>query len=49
MRIASSDHVEPRDAGPDLVAGSGLAFEDRGVHTLKGVPDDWRVYAVAAD
>jgi class 3 adenylate cyclase len=31
----------------DLVAGSGLAFEDRGVHQLKGVPDGWRLYAVA--
>jgi class 3 adenylate cyclase len=31
----------------DLVAGSGLAFEDRGLHQLKGVPDPWRLYAVA--
>jgi class 3 adenylate cyclase/predicted alpha/beta hydrolase len=30
----------------DLVAGSGLHFEDRGRHTLKGVPDDWQIYAV---
>jgi class 3 adenylate cyclase len=29
----------------DLVSGSGLAFEDRGVHQLKGVPGEWRVYA----
>jgi class 3 adenylate cyclase len=29
----------------DLVAGSGLEFEDRGVHELKGVPGEWRVYA----
>jgi class 3 adenylate cyclase len=29
----------------DLVAGSGLAFEDRGLHRLKGVPDEWRLYA----
>src|SRR5262249_4333299 len=29
----------------DLVSGSGLAFEDRGVHELKGVPGEWRVYA----
>ena len=32
----------------DLVAGSGLAFDDRGVAELKGVPGDWRLYAVAA-
>ncbi|HET8653280.1 MAG TPA: adenylate/guanylate cyclase domain-containing protein [Gaiellaceae bacterium] len=31
----------------DLVAGSGLAFEDRGVHELKGVPGEWRLYAVS--
>ena len=30
----------------DLVAGSGLEFEDRGTHTLKGVPGEWRLYAV---
>ena len=29
----------------DLVAGSGLAFEDRGTHELKGVPGKWRLYA----
>ena len=29
----------------DLVAGSGLKFADRGVHTLKGIPDRWQVYA----
>ena len=32
----------------DLVAGSGLQFTDRGVHTLKGVPDTWQLYAVHA-
>jgi class 3 adenylate cyclase len=31
----------------DLVAGSGIAFEDRGVAELKGVPGEWRLYAVA--
>ena len=30
----------------DLVAGSGIAFEDRGVASLKGVPGEWRLYAV---
>jgi class 3 adenylate cyclase len=30
----------------DLVAGSGIEFEDRGTHELKGVPGEWRVYAV---
>ena len=31
----------------DLVAGSGLTFEDRGEHELKGVPDRWRLFRVA--
>ena len=30
----------------DLVAGSGLAFDDRGEHELKGIPDRWRLYRV---
>ena len=30
----------------DLVAGSGAEFEDRGVHELKGVPDQWRLFGV---
>ena len=35
-----------RRCGPDLVAGSGLVFEDAGEHELKGVPDRWRLYRV---
>jgi hypothetical protein len=30
----------------DLVAGSGLHFQDRGVQTLKGVPGEWHLFAV---
>jgi class 3 adenylate cyclase len=30
----------------DLVAGAGFAFTDRGTHRLKGVPDQWQLYAV---
>jgi class 3 adenylate cyclase len=30
----------------DLVAGSGIQFSDRGTHTLKGVPGEWRTFAV---
>lgn len=30
----------------DLVAGSGLSFQDRGVQPLKGVPGEWRLFAV---
>jgi class 3 adenylate cyclase len=32
----------------DLVGGSGLAFQDRGTHELKGVPGEWRLFAVEA-
>ena len=32
----------------DLVIGSGLEFEDRGAHELKGVPGDWHLFAVAS-
>jgi len=31
----------------DLVAGSGLSFQDRGMQRLKGIPDEWRLFAVA--
>ncbi len=30
----------------DLVAGAGIAFEDHGLHTLKGIDGDWRLFAV---
>ena len=30
----------------DLVAGSGLAFEDAGEHELKGIPDPWRLFSL---
>ena len=30
----------------DLVAGSGLRFREHGTATLKGVPEEWRLYAV---
>ncbi len=30
----------------DLVAGSGLRFADRGMHALKGVPGEWRIFAL---
>ena len=30
----------------DLVAGSGVRFTDRGTHRLKGVPEEWQLFAV---
>jgi pimeloyl-ACP methyl ester carboxylesterase len=32
----------------DLVAGSGIEFEDRGEHALKGVPGEWRIFRVTS-
>jgi hypothetical protein len=29
----------------DLVNGSGISFQDRGAHALKGVPGEWRLFA----
>jgi class 3 adenylate cyclase/alpha-beta hydrolase superfamily lysophospholipase len=31
----------------ELVVGSGIEFEERGTHRLKGAPDEWRLFAVA--
>jgi class 3 adenylate cyclase len=45
---AGSSEVWVSSTVKDLTAGSGLAFEDRGEHELKGVPDRWRLYRVAA-
>lgn len=32
----------------DLVIGSGFEFRDRGMHTLKGVPEQWKLYSMAS-
>lgn len=44
--LAQSDEVLVSRTVKDLVAGSRVAFEDRGVHALKGVPDEWQLFAV---
>ena len=44
--IAGPSEVLVSQTVRDLVAGSGLAFEDAGEHELKGVPDRWRLYRV---
>jgi class 3 adenylate cyclase len=46
--LASPDEVLVSQTVKDLVAGSGLVFEDAGEHELKGVPERWRLYRVAA-
>jgi class 3 adenylate cyclase len=43
---ASPGEVLVSQTVKDLTAGSGIAFEDRGTHELKGVPDPWRLFAV---
>ena len=48
-RVAAAAHpseVMVSQTVKDLVAGSGLAFEDAGEHELKGVPDRWHLYRV---
>jgi class 3 adenylate cyclase len=44
--LASPGEVLVSNTVKDLVAGPGITFEDRGIHALKGVPDDWKLYAV---
>jgi class 3 adenylate cyclase len=44
--LAGPSEVLVSQTVKDLVAGSGLAFEDAGEHSLKGVPDRWRLYRV---
>ena len=46
--LAGPSEVLVSSTVKDLVAGSGLVFEDRGEHRLKGVPEPWRLYAVVA-
>ena len=48
-RVAA--HAEPGEVlvsstVKDLVAGSGIVFRERGTHELKGIPGEWRLYAV---
>jgi class 3 adenylate cyclase len=45
-REAAADEVLVSSTVKDLVAGSGIKFEDRGAHQLAGVPGDWRLFAV---
>ncbi len=46
MAEAASGEVLVSQTVKDLVAGSGLSFVDRGAAELKGVPGEWRLYAV---
>jgi class 3 adenylate cyclase/pimeloyl-ACP methyl ester carboxylesterase len=45
--LAGPDEVLVSRTVSDLVAGSGLRFEERGTHSLKGVPGSWQLLAAA--
>ena len=48
MELAGPGEILVSNTVKDLVVGSGLEFDDRGSHELKGVPGSWRLYAVKA-
>jgi class 3 adenylate cyclase/pimeloyl-ACP methyl ester carboxylesterase len=43
--LAESGETLVSSTVKDLVAGSGIEFEDRGAHSLKGVPGEWHLFA----
>jgi pimeloyl-ACP methyl ester carboxylesterase len=45
--LGKADDVIVSRTVKDLVAGSGLSFDDYGTHSLKGMPDAWQLYRVA--
>lgn len=47
--LAGAGEVLASSTVKDLVVGSGLRFDDRGEHELKGVPDRWRIFAAVGD
>ena len=46
MATAGPGEVRVSSTVKDLVAGSGIQFEDRGLYRLKGIPEEWRLFAV---
>jgi class 3 adenylate cyclase len=44
--LAGANEVLVSSTVMDLVPGSDLRFDDQGVHTLEGVPGNWRLFAV---
>jgi hypothetical protein len=46
LDLAGTGEVLVSSTVKDLVAGSGIGFDDRGSHELKGVPGEWSLYAV---
>jgi len=48
MSLAQPSEVLASSTVKDLAAGSGIVFEDRGEHELKGIPDPWHLYRVVS-
>jgi class 3 adenylate cyclase len=46
--MATGGEILASSTVKDLVAGSGIVFDDRGMHSLKGIPDEWRIVAVSS-
>jgi class 3 adenylate cyclase len=46
IAAAGSSEILVSSTVKDLTAGSGITFNDRGTHVLKGVPEEWRLFAV---
>ena len=46
--LAGPNEVLASSTLRDLVIGSGLEFDERGVHELKGVPGEWHLFSVAS-
>ncbi len=46
--LAAAGEVLVSQTVKDLVAGSGIGFDDRGLAELKGVPGEWRLYSVTS-
>jgi class 3 adenylate cyclase len=47
--LAAPNEILVSSTVKDLVAGSGLGFEDRGDHELKGIPETWRLFALSTE
>ena len=45
--IAGAGDIVVSRTVKDLVAGSGVEFSDFGVHSFKGIPDEWQLYKVS--
>ena len=46
MALAAAGEILASSTVRDLAAGSDIAFDDRGVHSLKGIPGEWRIFGV---